>query len=209
MFPPEAVVVQPMAGSRSVAPGGTDQLDLEAAEQLIQLSGGDGAAAADAGSESRSADSVKCRRKDKEKEDAAVESRHMRSPGRIIPAAAGKDDNGAGGESGIKGVDSSFAACSATAADDVVEKGKVVVVESCRSRRTAAAERFPAGKKDHRDGGIGRGEARKRPRFRLVADIYRDTEPRRLTAGGGEGHAGRDPPEGERKKETKRARPTR
>lgn len=201
MFP--EAVVQPMAGSCSVAPAGTDQLDLEAAEQLIQLSGGDGAAAGDndAGSESRSADSVKCGRKEKE---AAVESRRRRSVGRI--PAAGKDDGSAGGESEIKGVDS-FAACSATAAD-VVEKEKVVVVESCR-RRTAAAERCPAGKQD-RDGGIVRGEARKRPRFRLLADIYRDTEPSRLTAaGGGEGHADRDPPEGDRKKEKKRARPTR
>ncbi|CAD6333706.1 unnamed protein product [Miscanthus lutarioriparius] len=206
MFPD--AVDQPMAGSCSVAPAGTDQLDLEAAEQLIQLSGGDSAAAGDndAGSESRSADSVKCGRKEKEKEkekEAAVESRRRRSAGRI--PAAGKDDGSASGDSEIKGVDS-FAACSATAAD-VVEKEKVVVVESCR-RRTAAAERCPAGKKD-RDGGIVRGEARKRPRFRLLADIYRDTEPRRLTAGGGEGHADRDPPEGERKKEIKRARPTR
>lgn len=183
MFPAEVVEAESTAGSCTVAPAGTDQLDLEAAEQLIQLSGGDGdgAAAAAAVSESRSADSVKCQRKEKE---AAVESRR-RSAGRTPPAAGGKDGN-RGSESGVKCVDSS--ACSATAADVVAEDNKVVVVESCRR---GADQRLPAGK--DRNGGFVHGEARKRPRFRSLAAIYSDTEPRRLTAGGGERHADRDP----------------
>lgn len=183
MFPAEVVEAESTAGSCTVAPAGTDQLDLEAAEQLIQLSGGDGdgAAAAAAVSESRSADSVKCHRKEKE---AAVESRR-RSAGRTTAAAGGKDGN-RGSESGVKGVDSS--ACSATAADVVAEDNKVVVVESCRR---GADQRLPAGK--DRNGGFVHGEARKRPRFRSLAAIYSDTEPRRLTAGGGERHADRDP----------------
>lgn len=183
MFPAGAVEAESTAGSCTVAPAGTDQLDLEAAEQLIQLSGGDGegAAAAAAVSESRSADSVKCHRKEKE---AAVESRR-RSAGRTPPAAGGKDGN-RGSESGVKCVDSS--ACSATAADVVAEDNKVVVVESCRR---GADQRLPAGK--DRNGGFVHGEARKRPRFRSLAAIYSDTEPRRLTAGGGERHADRDP----------------
>ncbi|AQK86327.1 hypothetical protein ZEAMMB73_Zm00001d038316 [Zea mays] len=184
MFPAGAVEAESTAGSCTVAPADTDQLDLEAAEQLIQLSGGDGdgAAAAAAVSESRSADSVKCQRKEKE---AAVESRR-RSAGRIPPPAAGGKDGNRGSESGVKGVDSS--ACSATAADVVAEDNKVVVVESCRR---GADQRLPAGK--DRNGGFVHGEARKRPRFRSLAAIYSDTEPRRLTAGGGERHADRDP----------------
>lgn len=193
MFPAGAVEAESTAGSCTVAPAGTDQLDLEAAEQLIQLSGGDGegAAAAAAVSESRSADSVKCHRKEKE---AAVESRR-RSAGRTPPPAAGGKDGNRGSESGVKGVDSS--ACSATAADVVAEDNKVVVVESCRR---GADQRLPAGK--DRNGGFVHGEARKRPRFRSLAAIYSDTEPRRLTAGGGERHADRDlhPPEEEGEK---------
>ncbi|OEL21028.1 hypothetical protein BAE44_0017952 [Dichanthelium oligosanthes] len=170
-----------MAGSSAVAPAGTDQLDLEAAEQLIQLSGGDGS-----GSESRSADSVECGVKDKE---AAVESR------RRLAVAAGKD--GDGGEPGGKGAES-FA--SSTAAG-VEEKDKAVVLE----RRRRSADRCPAGK--DRDGGIVYGEERRRPKFRSLAAIYRETETRRLPLPGGcgEGHADRDPSEGERRKKTKRA----
>lgn len=196
MFPAGAVEAESTAGSCTVAPAGTDQLDLEAAEQLIQLSGGDGdgAAAAAAVSESRSADSVKCHRKEKE---AAVESRR-RSAGRTPPAAGGKDGN-RGSESGVKCVDSS--ACSATAADVVAEDNKVVVVESCRR---GADQRLPAGK--DRNGGFVHGEARKRPRFRSLAAIYSDTEPRRLTAGGGERHADRDPHPPEEEGEKREAR---
>ncbi|PAN19335.1 hypothetical protein PAHAL_3G266100 [Panicum hallii] len=179
-----------MAGSSSVEPAGTDRLDLEAAEQLIQLSGG---ADDDGGSESRSADSVKCRgNKDKE---AAVESRRR---GAVRPvAAAGKD--GGGGEPDSKGAAESFA-CS-TAAGVEEKDNRAVVVES--PRRSAGPH--PAGK--DRDGGIVHGEARRRPKFRSLAAIYRETEPRRLplAGGGAEGHADRDPPEGERKKTRKRA----
>lgn len=198
MFPAGAVEAESTAGSCTVAPAGTDQLDLEAAEQLIQLSGGDGegAAAAAAVSESRSADSVKCHRKEKE---AAVESRR-RSAGRTPPPAAGGKDGNRGSESGVKGVDSS--ACSATAADVVAEDNKVVVVESCRR----GAERLPTGK-DRNGGFVGvHGEARKRPRFRSLAAIYSDTEPRRLTAGGGERHADRDPHPPEEEGEKREAR---
>jgi hypothetical protein len=196
MFPAGAVEAESTAGSCTVAPADTDQLDLEAAEQLIQLSGGDGdgAAAAAAVSESRSADSVKCQRKEKE---AAVESRR-RSAGRIPPPAAGGKDGNRGSESGVKGVDSS--ACSATAADVVAEDNKVVVVESCRR---GVDQRLPAGK-DRNGGFVGvHGEARKRPRFRSLAAIYSDTEPRRLAAVGGERHADRrdlHPPEEEGEK---------
>jgi hypothetical protein len=196
MFPAGAVEAESTAGSCTVAPAGTDQLDLEAAEQLIQLSGGDGdgAAAAAAVSESRSADSVKCQRKEKE---AAVESRR-RSAGRIPPPAAGGKDGNRGSESGVKCVDSS--ACSATAADVVAEDNKVVVVESCRR---GVDQRLPAGK-DRNGGFVGvHGEARKRPRFRSLAAIYSDTEPRRLAAVGGERHADRrdlHPPEEEGEK---------
>lgn len=197
MFPAGAVEAESTAGSCTVAPAGTDQLDLEAAEQLIQLSGGDGdgAAAAAAVSESRSADSVKCHRKEKE---AAVESRR-RSAGRTPPPAAGGKDGNRGSESGVKCVDSS--ACSATAADVVAEDNKVVVVESCRR---GADQRLPAGK--DRNGGFVHGEARKRPRFRSLAAIYSDTEPRRLTAGGGERHADRDPHPPEEEGEKREAR---
>lgn len=199
-----------MAGPSAAAPAGTDQLDLEAAEQLIQLSGGDDGA----GSESRSGDSVKCR--GKEKEAAAVESRR-RSAGRSAVAAGavpggedrmrsaaasgGKKDDGDGGETGSKGAESFT--CS-TVAGGVEEKDKqaALVVES---RRGSAADGCPA-RKDH-DGGIVHGEARRRPKFRSLAAIYRDTDTRRPTlaaGGGGEGHADRDPSEGERKKKKRR-----
>ena len=177
-----------MGGSTSVAPAGTDRLDLEAAEQLIQLSGG--ADDDDGGSESRSADSVnKCRgNKDKE---AAVESRRRRR--------AGKDGGGGGGEPDSKGASESFA-CS-TAAGVEGKDDRAAVVESPRG----SAGPHPAGK--DRDGGVVHGEARRRPRFRPLAAIYRETEPRRLplAGAGGEGHADRDPPEGEGNNTKKRA----
>ena len=177
-----------MAGLLSVAPAGTetDWLDLEAAEQLIQLSGG---AEDDGGSESRSADSVKCRR-DKDRE-AAVESRRRRR--------AGKDSGGGGGEPDSKGASESFA-CS-TAAGVEGKDSKAAVVES--PRRSAGPH--PAGK--DRDDGVVHGEARRRPRSRSLAAIYRETEPRRLplAGAGGEGHADRDPPEGEGNNTKKRA----
>jgi len=185
-----------MGGSTSVAPAGTDRLDLEAAEQLIQLSGG--ADDDDGGSESRSADSVKCRgNKDKE---AAVESRRRRGAARPV-AAAGKDGRGGGGggEPGGKGAPESFA-CS-TAAGVEGKDDRAAVVES--PRRSAGPH--PSGK--DRDGGVVHGEARRRPRFRSLAAIYRETEPRRLplAGAGGEGHADRDPPAGEGNKTKKRA----
>ena len=66
---------------------------------------------------------------------------------------------------------------------------RAAVVES--PRRSAGPH--PAGK--DRDGGVVHGEARRRPRFRPLAAIYRETEPRRLplAGAGGEGHADRDP----------------
>ena len=184
-----------MGGSTSVAPAGTDRLDLEAAEQLIQLSGG--ADDDDGGSESRSADSVnKCRgNKDKE---AAVESRRRRGAARPV-AAAGKDGRGGGGEPDGKGAPESFA-CS-TAAGVEGKDDRAAVVES--PRRSAGPH--PAGK--DRDDGVVHGEARRRPRSRSLAAIYRETEPRRLplAGAGGEARADRDPQEGERKKTKKRA----
>ncbi|KAL6848786.1 hypothetical protein ACP4OV_021369 [Aristida adscensionis] len=105
-----------------------DQLALEAAEQLIQLSGG-----GDGESESRSADSVKCcREKDKE---AAVESRPRRRRAERAPAAAAED----GGADGCDG------------------------------------------------GVLDDGEARKRPRFRWLADIYRETKKVKAAAAAEEG----------------------
>ncbi|CAL5095163.1 unnamed protein product [Urochloa decumbens] len=186
-----------MAGSSSAvaAPAGTDQLDLEAAEQLIQLSGG---ADDDVGSESRSADSVKCAgKKEKDKEAAAVESRRRSAaPGSSVAAAPGKDGDGEGGEPGSssKGAAESFACSTAAGVEEEKDKA-AAVVES--PRRSAAG-----GKKD-RDGGIVDAEERKRPKFRSLADIYRETDKKRVTprrGGGGEGHADRDPSEDERKK---------
>ncbi|KAJ1263082.1 hypothetical protein BS78_09G157700 [Paspalum vaginatum] len=168
-----------MAGTCSVAPAGTDRLDLEAAEQLIQLSGGD-----DAGSETRSADSVKCRgNKDENKEEAAaVESRRRSAAAgtAAVHLAPGKD---------------------AEPADDAAGKEKAVVAES-RPRGSGGGGRV---RQDCDDGGVVHGEARRRPRFRSLADIYRET--RRVTAGGGEGHAGRvrGPPPQRERKEKKRA----
>ncbi|CAN6332930.1 unnamed protein product [Urochloa humidicola] len=166
-------------------------LELEAAEQLIQLSGG---ADDDGGSESRSADSVECPGKKKGKEAAAVESRR-RSVG--VAAAAGKDDGagaGAGAEpdSSKKGAESS--ACSTAAGVEEEKDKQVSAVESPRRRA--------AGRKD-RDGGIVHGEERKRPKYRSLAAIYKETEKKRMTpseAGRGEGRVDRDPSEDERKK---------
>ncbi|KAL6609915.1 hypothetical protein ACP70R_039884 [Stipagrostis hirtigluma subsp. patula] len=121
----EALQGEAMGEAGQVAPAvAEEQLELEAAEQLIQLSGGgDG----DGESETRSADSVKCCRREKDKE---------------------------------------------------------VAVESRRRRR---AERVPAGKDgaEDADGVLDDGEARKRPRFRWLADIYRETKKKR--AAGDEG----------------------
>ncbi|RLN31008.1 uncharacterized protein C2845_PM05G36790 [Panicum miliaceum] len=182
-----------MGGSSLVAPAGTDRLDLEAAEQLIQLSGSPDD---DGGSESRSADSVKCHRGSKDKE-AAVESRR-RGAARPV-AAAGKDK-----KPDSKGAAESFA-CSTAAGVEEKDNRAVVVVESPRR----SGGRHPAAAGKDLDGGIVHGEARRRPKFRSLAAIYRETEPiaRRvpLAGGGGEGHADRDPPEGERKKTKKRA----
>ncbi|KAK3135466.1 hypothetical protein QOZ80_5BG0419270 [Eleusine coracana subsp. coracana] len=153
-----------------------DQLDLEAAEQLIQLSGGDG------GSESRSSDSVKCRDaadragvRDKEKEEA-VESRRRSPAGRI---AAGKDGEIAAGEPDRKIADS---------------------VSKCSSREAAGTEEESAVESRRRNAGVvAGGEERRRPRFRWLADIYRET--RQITArdpGAAGGNSG--PPEAERRK---------
>jgi hypothetical protein len=202
-----AMVEEPVAaGSSSVGPAGTDQLDLEAAEQLIQLSGG---ADDDGGSESRSADSVKCSRRGNKKQDkeAAVESRRRSraDAGRSVASAAGKDDCDGGKPDG-KGADVEMSlACSmAVAVEEKDKKKAAAVVES--PRRSADRPR-PAGK--DRDGGIVHGEERKRPKFRSLAAIYRETDEttRRVTppAGDGEGSEDRDPSEGERRKKVKRA----
>ncbi|CAL4900971.1 unnamed protein product [Urochloa decumbens] len=177
-----------MAGSS--APAGTDQLDLEAAEQLIQLSGG---ADDDVGSESRSADSVKCAgKKEKDKEAAAVESR-MRSAARSpVAAEAGKDGDGGEPDSSSKGAAESFACSTAAGVEEDKDKA-AAVVES--PRRSAAG-----GKKD-RDGGIVDAEERKRPKFRSLADIYRETDKKRATD---KKILNRDPSEDESKKKKKR-----
>ncbi|TKW27070.1 hypothetical protein SEVIR_3G233500v4 [Setaria viridis] len=204
MIHQEAVVVveeEPVAvGSSSVAPAGTDQLDLEAAEQLIQLSGGDGGDD-DGGSESRSADSVKCCRGKKDKEAAVESHRRSADAGRSSVASPGKDDgDGDGGEPDGKGAES-FACSTAAGVEEKDKKGAVV-----ESPRRSADRPCPEGK--DRDGGIVHGEERKRPKFRSLAAIYRETETTRRMAppagGGGEGHADRDSSEGERRRKKKK-----
>ncbi|KAF8719648.1 hypothetical protein HU200_024391 [Digitaria exilis] len=186
---------EPVAGSS--APAGTDQLDLEAAEQLIQLSGG----GEDGGSESRSGDSVKsCR--GQEKEVAAVESRRRSAGRRSTAAAGGEEDDGHGGEPGSsKGAAESFT-CSTVAGVEEKDKQDLVVEEG----RRGSSDRCRPARKD-RDGGILHGEERRRPKFRSLAAIYRATETRRAAGGGGgQGHADRDPSEGggERKRKKKK-----
>ncbi|TVU19553.1 hypothetical protein EJB05_35706, partial [Eragrostis curvula] len=233
--------------------GEADQLELEAAEQLIQLSGGDG------GSETRSADSVnKCcsgadRAGGKEKDkEVAVESRRRSSGGWFPAGKKGGGDGGGGvtaGEPDRKRADS-VSKCPKVDQVGRKEKDKEVAVESRRKRsgacfpagmkdgdggeaagepdgksavsvircsravstedklsgwvvvesRRRSAERFPAGKYGCAAGVVDVGEERRRPRFRWLADLYRETRqlcvatPERRAAGG------EHPPEDEMRK---------
>ncbi|TVU19584.1 hypothetical protein EJB05_35740, partial [Eragrostis curvula] len=232
--------------------GEADQLELEAAEQLIQLSGGDG------GSETRSADSVnKCcgadRAAGKEKKDKEmdVESRLRWSGGKFPSGKKGGGDGGGvtAGEPDRKRADS-VSKCPKADQAGRKEKDKEVAVESRRKRsgacfpagmkdgdggeaagepdgksavsvircsravstedklngwmvvesRRRSAERFPAGKYGGAAGVVDGGEERRRPRFRWLADLYRETRqvcvatPERRAAGG------EHPPEDEMRK---------
>jgi hypothetical protein len=130
---------------------GLDQFDLKAAEQLIQLSGGDG------GSESRSTVNIKCcgadlvggEEKSKD-EEVAAESHERRSTERFPTM---KD-----GDRGKDGVNKS------SKADEKGNKEEPVV-----ENQRMSATRFLAGIID------GGEERRKRQRFRWLADIYRET----------------------------------
>lgn len=187
MFRQEEVAVGgAMAGDAEAA----DQLDLEAAEQLIQLSGSDGGS-----SETRSADSVKCRGADQDQpgvKEKEVESRRRRD-------VAGKD-GGDGGEAAggpdMKSAHSIVTECPRAAAS------KEEPPAAAESRRRSAA-RFLAGK-GVAGGAVDDGEERRRPRFRWLADIYRETS--RLPARDPHAAGGNDvPPEAEERRKRKRA----
>jgi hypothetical protein len=189
------------------ADGVADQFDLEAAEQLIQLSGADDGMS----SEGRSADSVKfcgpdqASMKEEEKDEMAVESRRRRSDGR---SPSGKD--GDGGESAsngmpdrknAEGVDRSSRVPAGT--EEKGDKEEEPVVDS--RRRGAASARLLSVKDGA--GVVDDGEERKRPRFRWLSDIYRETRQRQLTTRDWEHRAagGNVPPVADERKKRKRA----
>jgi hypothetical protein len=154
------------------ADGVADQLDLEAAEQLIQLSGAD-----DGTSEGRSADSVKfcgpdqAGMKEEHNDEVAVESRRTRSDRR---SPSGKD--GDGGEKARNGKPDRKSAEGVNRSSRLpgTEKGDKEEEPAVDSRRRGpASARFLAVKDGA--GVVDDGEERKRPRFRWLSDIYRET----------------------------------
>jgi hypothetical protein len=155
------------------ADGVADQLDLEAAEQLIQLSGAD-----DGTSEGRSADSVKfcgpdqAGMKEEDKDEVAVESRRTRSDRR---SPSGKDGDGGekarNGKPDRKSAEGVNRSSRLPGTEEKGDKEEEPAVDS--RRRGAASARFLAVKDGA--GVVDDGEERKRPRFRWLSDIYRET----------------------------------
>ncbi|KAF6990342.1 hypothetical protein CFC21_007543 [Triticum aestivum] len=177
-------------------------VEMEAAEQLIQLSGG-GCDDGDSGeSESKSADSVRAGEK-----VLAVERKSVKAAGEKVPAVASKSAGS------VKAAGEKARAAESKSADSVKAGEKrgdgkegVPAVESSTGKRREKLGGHKGGGQDE-EAVIG-GVARRRPRFRSLASIYKNT--RRMDD---HGHRREEAEEDERsegkgKKNNKRKRAT-